>query len=139
MWIIYALLSAFTAALIAILGKLGLSEIDSTLATTIRSIIMSLFLIIITTLLKKWSSFTGQTYQLKDWLLIGASGIAGASSWLFYFLALKQGPVFNVAALDRLSLAFVFLLSILILGESFAWQSVVGIALMIVGALLVIR
>ncbi len=137
MWLFYAFLSAITAALVAIFGKLGLKNIDSTLATTVRSIIMALFLVITTLFLKKWQGFTLQSFSGKDWLLISLAGICGALSWLFYFFALKTGLATKVVVIDRLSLVFVIILAALFLGEALGWKTVVGALMMIGGAILI--
>lgn len=136
MYIVYALLAAATAALVAIFGKIGLGKLDTTLATTLRAIVMAGMLILATTLLKKWS-FTH--IDNKAILYIFLAGAAGASSWLFYFFALKSGPATSVAALDRLSVVFVLVLSALFLGESLTIKSIAGGALIVAGALLLIK
>lgn len=138
MWILLALLSGVTAALVAIFGKLGLKTIDSTLATTIRSIIMAAFLIIVSLSLKKFSGFSPKEITTKDWFYIIAAGVAGATSWLFYFAALKLGPASKVASVDRLSLLFVFILSALFLGESLTVKTALGALLMVAGIFLII-
>lgn len=136
MWVVYALLSAFTAALTAIFGKIGLHKIDSTLATTIRSIIMALFLIIVTTSTGKLN-FNPQQWTNKDMIAILLSAISGALSWLFYFLALKQAGASQVASIDKLSLAFIVILAFLFLGESLSLFKIIGVILMITGAIIV--
>ncbi|MDO8572185.1 MAG: EamA family transporter [bacterium] len=135
-WIIYALLSAFFAALVAIFGKIGLKGIDATFATTLRSIIMAAFLVITSLALGKLDFHT----QLggKAFTFIALSGIAGALSWLFYFSALKNGPASGVAALDRLSVVFVLALALLFLGEQFTWKSSIGAFLIAAGAILMV-
>ena|SRR5437588_10298499 len=136
-WIPLAILSAFTAALVAIFGKLGLQNIDSTLATTVRSIIMALFLVATSLALGKFSGFSLSSFAGKEWLLIIGAGIAGALSWLFYFFAIKLGPVNGVVAIDRLSLVFVVIMAALFVGEAFTWRVGLGAALMVGGALLI--
>ena len=137
MWIVYALLSALTASAVAILGKLGLKTIDPTLATTIRSVIMAVFLFAVSLALGKFAGFSLGAMGGKDWTLIILSGIAGALSWLFYYIALKYGLASRVVAIDRLSLVFVVILAGIFLGESFTWKSALGVMLMVVGALLI--
>jgi len=137
MWILYAILSAIFAALVAIFAKLGLKEIDTTLATTIRAIIMAGFLVIVAFFLKKFQGFTLESFSSREWMLIALAGIAGALSWLFYFAAIKYGFATGAAAIDRLSIVFVVLLAALFLGEVLSWQSVLG-ALLIVGGTLLI-
>jgi transporter family protein len=137
-YIILALLSALTASLVAIFGKLGLKNIDPTIATTIRSLIMAGFLVIVSLFLKKFENFSLNLFTSKDWLLIILAGISGALSWLFYFWALKFGPASHVAVIDRLSLVFVILLSALILGEVFNLKVFIGMILIILGAILIV-
>lgn len=136
-WLLFSILSALMAALVAIFGKLGLKNIDSTLATTIRSIVMAVFLIIASLSLKKWEGFSFESMLLKDWLLIILAGIAGALSWLFYFFALKGGEATKVVAIDRMSLVFVAIMAFLFLGENLRWQQLIGVILMVGGAVLV--
>lgn len=133
-WIFFALLSAASAALVAIFGKIGISNIDSTLATTVRAVIMAVFLLAVSFGLGSWESF--KSIDNKALVFIALSGVAGALSWLFYFFALKNGPASGVAALDRLSVVFVLMLAILFLGESLTWKSGLGAALLTVGAIL---
>jgi transporter family protein len=137
MWVFYAFLSSLGAALVAIFGKLGLKNVDSTLATTIRSILMAGFLVVVSFLLNKFKGFSLGSFSSKDWLFIILAGISGALSWLFYFFALKTGEATKVVVIDRLSLVFVIILAALFLGEKFGWNSVIGAILMIAGALLI--
>ncbi len=133
-WIIFALLAAVFAALVAILGKIGIQNIDSTLATTVRSIIMAGFLTVSALVFGKAKLLT--TIDSKALLFIAASGIAGALSWLTYFIALKTGPAPGVAALDRLSVVFVLLLSAVFLAEQITWKTGLGALLITAGAIL---
>lgn len=137
MWIIYALLSAGFAAAVAIFGKLGLKNLDTTLATTIRSVIMMLFLLATSLSLGKFVNFSLANLNSKEWWLIALSGVAGALSWLFYFFALKNGSATAVVAIDRLSLVLVAILALLILKEPLSARAWLGVALMVGGAILV--
>lgn len=136
MWIGYALLSAVFAAAVAILGKIGLKDVDSTLATAIRATVMGVFMVSVALVLGKFPML--KTVEHKTLLFIVFSGIAGAISWLFYFLALKYGPASGVAALDRLSVVFVVLLAALFLGEALTLKSGLGLVLIVGGALLLV-
>jgi len=136
LWILYSILSAAFAALVAIFGKIGLQNIDSTLATTIRSVVMALFLLLVTLSLGKFNLLS--TIKNKTLLFIVLSGIAGALSWLFYFLALKTGIVTGVAAIDRLSVVFVVIFAILFLGEKLTLFTALGALLMLSGAILMV-
>jgi bacterial/archaeal transporter family protein len=133
-WIIFAILSAVFAALVAIFGKIGLRDVDSTVATTIRAIIMAVFLVISSLVFGKWHDIG--TISGKAFLFIALSGVAGAISWLFYFLSLKLGPASGVVALDRLSIVFVVILAALFLGETLSWKTGVGSILILGGAIL---
>jgi transporter family protein len=137
-YIILALFSALTASLVAIFGKLGLKNVDPTIATTIRSLMRVVFLVIVSLFLKKFENFSLNLFTSKDWLLIILAGISGALSWLFYFWALKFGPASHVAVIDRLSLVFVILLSALILGEVFNLKVFLGMILIVIGAILIV-
>lgn len=137
MWLVYSILSAVTAALVALFAKMGLKNIDSTLATTVRAIIMAGFLFLASLFLKKFQNFSLTSFNSREWFLIVAAGIAGALSWLFYFYALKTGLAGRVAAVDRLSLVFVIVLAALFLGEKFGWQAGLGAVLMVSGAILI--
>ncbi len=137
MWVVYAFLSAITAALVAVFGKLGLKEIDSVLATTLRSIIMMVFLVLTAFFLGKFRNFSLSSLGTRTSLLIIAAGVCGAMSWLFYFLALKYGLATHVVAIDRLSIIFVLVFAALFLGEGVGWKMVVGGVLMAAGAILI--
>lgn len=136
MYIIFALLSALTAALVAIFGKIGLGKVDTTLATAIRAVVMAVLLVLAALLLKKWDL---TQISNKAYLFIFLAGLAGAASWLFYFMALKFGPATSVAALDRLSVVFVIIFAALFLGEAFTIKSVLGGILIVAGALLLVK
>jgi len=137
MWLFYAFLSAIFAAAVAIVGKLGLKNIDSTLATTIRSVVMAVFLISVSLSMKKFHGFNFHSLSGRDWALITAAGIFGALSWLFYFFALKHGQATPVVAIDRLSIIFVIILAAVFLGEAMTLKSTIGAILIAAGAILI--
>lgn len=135
-WILFALLSAISAALVSIFGKIGLAKIDSTLATAIRSLIMALILVVTCFALGKNKLInTVDSNALK---FIVYSGIAGAISWIFYFLALKNGPASGVVAIDRLSIIFVVILAVLFLNETLTTKSIIGVVLIIAGSIFLV-
>lgn len=137
MWLILAFLSAITAALVAIFGKMGLKDVDTTLATALRSIIMAAFMVAAALALGKFKGFSVSALGGKAWMFIILAGIAGALSWLFYFWALKVGNAGAVAAIDRLSIVFVVLFAALVLGEAFTKYTALGSILIVLGALFV--
>lgn len=122
------------AGLVAIFGKIGISGIDSTLATTVRAIIMAIFLAIVAGALGKFSDLA--TITGKPLAFIILSGVAGALSWLCYFVALRYGPASGVAAIDRTSVVFVLIFAALFLAEKITLKSATGAVMIALGAIL---
>ncbi|MFD1134740.1 EamA family transporter [Paenibacillus sp. PDC88] len=137
MWLLYSILSAITAALVAIFGKMGLENIDSNSATAIRSVIMALFLIGVIAVQGKFAEVGEILTQKKALSFIVLSGVAGALSWLFYFLALKYGKVSQVSPIDKFSVVIAVILAVVFLGEKISWLNGIGVALIALGAILV--
>lgn len=137
LWLIFALLSAFFAALVAIFGKIGLQNLDANTATAIRAITMALFLFVVITIEGKLSQISTILADHKAAAFILLSGIAGGLSWLFYFLALKLSSVDKVVPIDRLSVVFAVLLAAVLLGEKLTLKIAVGAILMIIGAIFI--
>lgn len=137
LWLIFALLSAFTAALVAIFGKIGLEGIDPNTATAIRAIVMAIFLIGVVVVEGSLSKIPEIIANHKAIFYIILGGIAGALSWLFYFIALKLGKVSQVAPIDRLSVIFAIVMAFLFLGEKISLKAGIGAALITVGAILI--
>jgi transporter family protein len=136
-WLIYALISAVSASFVAIFGKVGLSGnsgIDSTVATTIRSLVMTSFLIGILVI----SGLSAKVLNVRGWPLfwIGASGIAGAVSWLFYFKAIQIGSISKIAPIDKLSMPLAVFLAVIILNEKYSKVNWLGLLLIVIGAFL---
>jgi bacterial/archaeal transporter family protein len=138
-WVGLGLISALGAAGVAIFGSLGLEKVNSTLATTLRSIIMAAMLVVVTLATGQLQAvFRGEgNLDGRAWLFIVLAALAGAISWLAYFAAFRLGITSQVAALDRLSIAFVFVLGILVLGERHSWRGWLGLALLIGGVYLI--
>ncbi len=137
LWLVFGLLSAATAAFVGIFGKLGLEGIDSNTATAIRAVIMAVFLFMVILIEGKLGNIGSVLSNKNAMFYIVLSGIAGALSWLFYFLALKLGKVSQVVPIDRLSIVFAIVLAALILGEKVNWKTGIGTALMAAGAIVV--
>ncbi|HJU49105.1 MAG TPA: EamA family transporter [Gaiellaceae bacterium] len=136
MWVVYALLAALFAALVAIFGKVGITGIDTTAATAVRAVVMAVLLVVVTVALGKAGAV--REVSGRTLVFIALSGVAGALSWLAYFLALRDGPVVGVAVLDRLSLVLVFLLAIAFLGDPFSWRGALGVVLVVAGSVLLV-
>lgn len=137
MWLIYALLSAVTAAMVGIFGKMGLKTVDSNTATAVRSVIMSLFLILVVMFQGNLNKIPILFEDKKSLFYIALTGVAGATSWIFYFLALKYGKVSQVAPVDKLSVVIVTIAAVIFLGEKISLLGGVGIGLITVGVIIV--
>lgn len=136
-WLIYALLSAITAASVAILGKIGLHHLDANTATAIRAVVMAIFLVGVVVVQGKLNLINTFFNDKKALLIIALSGIAGALSWLFYFMAIKEGKVSQVAPIDKLSVVFAVVFAAVLFGEKISLLAGVGVAMIAVGAILV--
>ena len=136
-WLVYALLSAITASLVAIFGKIGLQHLDANTATAIRAVVMALFLVGVVVVQGKLSLISTVLADKKALAFIVLSGVAGALSWLFYFMAIKTGDVSRVAPIDKLSVVFAVLLAVVLFGEKVSLISGLGVALITAGALMV--
>ena len=136
-WLIYALLSAITAAGVAILGKIGLQQLDANTATAIRAVVMAIFLVGVVVVQGKLNLVNTFLNDKKALLIIALSGIAGALSWLFYFMAIKEGKVSQVAPIDKLSVVFAVIFAVILFGEKISLLAGVGVAMIAVGAILV--
>jgi len=136
-WLPYALLSAFFAALTAIFAKIGVKDVDSDLATAIRTVVI---------LLLAWGIALARgavaglpALSGRTWLFLVLSGLATGASWLCYFRALKLGPVSHVAPVDKLSVALAIVLAALLLGEPLTWRGALGAGLIVLGSVVLIR
>ena len=135
MWWIYALLSAFFAALTAIFAKIGIKGVDTDLATAIRTVVILVIAWAIAFF--RGGAATIGSLSRQNLLFLCLSGIATGLSWIFYFKALQIGKVSQVAPVDKLSVALAILLSVIFLGEALTWKNAIG-ALMIIGGTLVL-
>lgn len=136
-WLIYALLSAISAAIVAVFGKVGLQHLDANTATAIRAVIMALFLVGVVVVQGKFNLISEIIENRKALFFIALSGIAGALSWLFYFMAIKNGQVSQVAPIDKLSVVFAVIFAVILFGEKISLIAAGGVALITVGALMV--
>ncbi|MET4879411.1 EamA family transporter [Morganella morganii] len=136
-WLIYALLSAISAAMVAVFGKMGLQHLDANTATAIRAVIMALFLVGVVVVQGKLNLISEIIENRKALFFIALSGIAEALSWLFYFMAIKNGQVSQVAPIDKLSVVFAVIFAVILFGEKISLIAAGGVVLITVGALMV--
>lgn len=135
-WKFWAILSAVFAALTAIFAKIGIEHVNSDFATFIRTIVILItlvFILMINGQFQSLGSITGHTY-----LFLVLSGLATGASWLCYFRALKLGQAAQVAPIDKLSVVLVALFGVTFLGERLSATNWLGIALIALGAILVV-
>ncbi|MFZ2469682.1 MAG: EamA family transporter [Parvibaculum sedimenti] len=134
-WIFWAFLSACFAALTAIFAKVGVENINSDLATLIRTVVILVTLTLILAAigeLKKPDAISSRT-----WVFLILSGLATGGSWICYFRALKIGQAAQVAPIDKLSVVMVAIFGAVFLGEKLSLTGWVGVAMIGLGAVLV--
>ncbi len=136
MWIVYALLSAVFAALVAILAKIGMKGVDSDLATAIRTVVILIMAWVV--VLIKGNINTIQSLTKHNWLFIILSAIATGLSWLCYFRALQIGKASVVAPIDKLSIAITIILAAVFLGEHLTAKEMMGGGLIVIGTLMMV-
>ena len=130
-WFVWALLSAFFAGLTAVLAKVGVQQIDSNLATAIRTVVILIFAWAVAFATKN-QSFS--TISNRSWIFLILSGFATGLSWLCYFRALQLGEASQVAPVDKLSVVVAIVLAAFFLHEKVTWHHWVGGVLIFTGA-----
>jgi len=134
-WQAWAVLSAIFAALTAIFAKVGIENVNSDLATFLRTIVIVVILAAIVAATNQWqplSEISGRTYAF-----LALSGLATGASWLCYFRALKLGDAARVAPIDKLSVVLVAIFGVIFFGEKLTLPNWTGVALIAAGAVLV--
>ena len=134
-WVFWALLSALFAAATALLAKVGVSGVDSNLATAIRTTVILVFTWGIAISLEKHNAIT--EIGRRSWLFLILSGMCTGLSWLCYFRALQMGPASSVAPVDKLSVVLVILGAWLFLGEHLTPLKIGGASLITIGAIII--
>ena len=136
LWLIYALLSAFFAALTTIFAKIGIENIDANLATAVRTVVIVLI---------AWGIVLAQgnisqlaTVSPRTLIFLVISGIATGCSWIFYFKALQLGKAAQVAPIDKASVVMVILFSAIFLHEPLTIEVILGGCLIVVGTLVLV-
>jgi transporter family protein len=134
-WQAYALGAAFFAALTAILGKIGVSNINSNLATFVRTIVILLITALLISVRKEWQPL--HTFDRRSLIFLVLSGVATGASWLFYYRALQIGQASQVAPFEKVSVALTVLLGIFVLGEPYSFRVLCGAGLVVLGAIVI--
>ena len=136
MWFIFALLSAVFAAATSILAKIGIDNVNSTLATAIRTavvLVMAWGMVFVTHTQNGISSISH-----RSWLFLILSGLATGASWLFYYKALQMGHTSLVVAVDKLSIIITLVLAFTLLHEQFTPKALIGSLLIAAGTFVMI-
>jgi bacterial/archaeal transporter family protein len=136
-WKLFALGSAFFAGLTAIFGKLGVEGINSNLATFIRTIVILVMTFAIVSFQGEWR-FPQRTMEMRPVVFLVLSAVATGLSWLFYYRALQMAPASMVAPVDKLSVVFAIVLSVLFLGEAVTPKLIIGGTLVVAGTIVLI-
>jgi len=132
-WMFYAFFSAIFAGLTALLAKIGMDNVPSNLATFIRTLVIGTFAFGIVFTQGQLNLIS--TLSSRAWIFLVLSGLATGISWLFYFAALKAGPLSGVAPIDKLSFVIAVILGVIFLGERVNMITAFGCALIVVGVL----
>jgi bacterial/archaeal transporter family protein len=135
-WVLYAGLSAIFAGLTALLAKLGVENVPSNLATLVRTVVIVVFATGIVLAGGELPALSG--ISARSWTFLVLSGVATGCSWLFYFAAIKAGPISGVAPIDKLSFVIALGLGLVVLREPVKPLSLTGAALIVAGVLLTI-
>lgn len=136
MWFIFALLSAVFAALTSILAKVGISGLNSNLATAIRTVVVVLMawgMVFLTNTQNGISEISR-----RSWLFLILSGLATGASWLCYYKALQLGDASKVVPIDKLSVVITLILAFVFLHEEVSLRSLIGCAFITIGTLLMV-
>ena len=136
MWLVFAILSSVFAALTSILAKVGIADVNSTLATAIRTVVvlaMSWGMVFLT----KAQSGLAEISR-RSWIFLILSGLATGASWLFYYRALQLGEVSKVAPIDKMSIVITLVLAFVFLHEQFTVKSLIGAILLTAGTLVMV-
>lgn len=136
MWALFAFLSALFAALTSILAKIGMEDVNSNLATAIRTLVV-LFLAWGMVFLTKGQTSLADISK-KSWTFLILSGLATGASWLCYYRALQLGKASEVVPIDKLSVVITLILAFLVLHEDFSIKSLIGCILIGGGTLMIV-
>ena len=135
-WIFWALLSAFFAGLTAVLAKIGVTGVDSNLATAVRTTVVLVFTWSIALSANGNAMAALSRLSHRSWGFLVLSGVATGLSWLCYFRALQLGDASRVAPVDKLSVVFTIVFAAVLLREKVGWQQLVGGSFVVVGAII---
>lgn len=135
MWILYAILSSFFGSLMVVFMKIGLKDIDSNVGLFIRTIFVLLLLLGLLLINGKIKDIT--SFHAKTWVYLVISSVVTFLTWLFYFLALKNGSSKVVMAIDKCSIVFVVIIGAIFFKEKVTLNLIIGLSLLIIGSVII--
>lgn len=142
MWLLFAILSAVFAAATSVLAKVGIENVNSNLATAIRTVVVLVmaWVVVIVSTKSQGSSLASTVSAItpRSWMFLILSGLATGASWLCYFHALKIGDVSKVVPVDKCSLVLTIIFAVIFLGESLTWKTILGSVLLLAGTFVMI-
>ena len=136
MWMIFALLSAVFAALTSILAKIGIENVNSNLATAVRTVVVVIMAWGMVFLTNTQSGIT--EISRKSWMFLILSGLATGASWMCYYKALQMGDASKVVPIDKLSVVITLVLAFVFLHEQFTMKSLIGCVLIAAGTMFMV-
>ncbi len=136
-WLFYALLAAVSASFVTIFTKIGINNLSPSMATSVRSIIMAIFLVIVSLSRGDFNNLSQLLDHKKDLLFLVFAGISGALSWLFLNIALKTGKTWQVAPIDKLSVVITVITSIFLFKETISLKGTLGVIFIAIGTIFV--
>ena len=136
MWVLYAILSAVFASITSILAKVGIENVNSNLATAIRTVVVLLMAWAIVFITGKQHEITN--IETKSWVFLILSGLATGASWLFMYKALQIGQASKVVPIDKLSVVLTMILAFIFLKETVDTKAIIGGILISIGTLIMV-
>lgn len=135
-WTINALLSMFFAGITAILAKFGMQSVHADLAVAVRTAVVFGSIVVLNSVNGRWSGIVSLTG--RDLLFLLASGLATTLSWIFYYRAMKEGPVSSIAVIDKASIVVTIIAAFVLLKEPLTVKTVAGTGLIVAGLFVLI-
>ena len=136
MWFVFAILSAVFAALTSILAKIGIENVNSNLATAVRTVVVVIMAWVMVFVTNTQSGI--MDISKKSWIFLILSGLATGASWLCYYKALQIGDASKVVPIDKLSVVITLILAFVFLHEQFSTKSIIGCILIGIGTMVMV-
>lgn len=136
-WLFYALLAAISSSFVTVFSKVGVTNLSPSLATSVRAVIMGVFLVLVFFIKGDFSNLSSLLSNKKDLLFLVFAGVSGALSWLFLNIALKTGKTWQVTPIDKLSVVLTVIFSILIFKKQISVKGIIGVLFIAIGTIFV--